>query len=260
MIRRPPRSTLFPYTTLFRSRVRLQPPDAARRAGEDELILAREPPQRKTEEREREAIETVRRPPSPPDGRARAEVQVQPHELRGKSLPHEPGGEEPLADLAYEGAALPASQVELGELLRNGRAAFGDPAEVPRDGAREPAGTERRNPPGTIEEVAILVSRGGDADERRGAQVFGGRPVCFEIGAEEPGGLLHADTAGESERSDQRRHGASDERPAEHRRYRPEMLARVVRHDADQRAQSFSFAAHCTSLIRRSACSVSAGV
>src|SRR2546422_6108600 len=30
MIRRPPRSTLFPYTTLFRSR---QPPDAVPRAG-----------------------------------------------------------------------------------------------------------------------------------------------------------------------------------------------------------------------------------
>src|SRR3712207_8384945 len=31
MIRRPPRSTLFPYTTLFRSRVRLGPPDLRHR-------------------------------------------------------------------------------------------------------------------------------------------------------------------------------------------------------------------------------------
>src|SRR5256885_6887473 len=86
MIRRPPRSTLFPYTTLFRSRVRLQPPDAARRAGEDELILAREPPQRKTEEREREAIETVRRTPIAADRRSRAEVQVQPQDRKSTRL------------------------------------------------------------------------------------------------------------------------------------------------------------------------------
>src|SRR3712207_8242582 len=32
MIRRPPRSTLFPYTTLFRSRVAALPPDARHRA------------------------------------------------------------------------------------------------------------------------------------------------------------------------------------------------------------------------------------
>src|SRR2546422_6274466 len=34
MIRRPPRSTLFPYTTLFRSRPRAQPRDRARGAVE----------------------------------------------------------------------------------------------------------------------------------------------------------------------------------------------------------------------------------
>src|SRR3712207_7791999 len=32
MIRRPPRSTLFPYTTLFRSALRPQPPEAGRDA------------------------------------------------------------------------------------------------------------------------------------------------------------------------------------------------------------------------------------
>src|SRR3712207_9491278 len=36
MIRRPPRSTLFPYTTLFRSRRRLQPGVAPARSGGDE--------------------------------------------------------------------------------------------------------------------------------------------------------------------------------------------------------------------------------
>src|SRR2546426_9397002 len=33
MIRRPPRSTLFPYTTLFRSRRHSRPPDRRRHAG-----------------------------------------------------------------------------------------------------------------------------------------------------------------------------------------------------------------------------------
>src|SRR5262245_65628491 len=32
-LRRPPRSTLFPYTTLFRSHARARPPVSARRAG-----------------------------------------------------------------------------------------------------------------------------------------------------------------------------------------------------------------------------------
>src|SRR5260370_1745491 len=35
MIRRPPRSTLFPYTTLFRSRVALRRLDRLRRGGDD---------------------------------------------------------------------------------------------------------------------------------------------------------------------------------------------------------------------------------
>src|SRR5260221_9674872 len=35
MIRRPPRSTLFPYTTLFRSPALLREPDAGIRLGED---------------------------------------------------------------------------------------------------------------------------------------------------------------------------------------------------------------------------------
>src|SRR4051812_49781672 len=40
MIRRPPRSTLFPYTTLFRSRMRRLPPDAAERAWLQNVIGA----------------------------------------------------------------------------------------------------------------------------------------------------------------------------------------------------------------------------
>src|SRR2546430_10284147 len=41
MIRRPPRSTLFPYTTLFRSRLRERRDDARRRALHARLLFAR---------------------------------------------------------------------------------------------------------------------------------------------------------------------------------------------------------------------------
>src|SRR2546422_7358390 len=47
MIRRPPRSTLFPYTTLFRSPIAVEPaaaapdPGRARREGEREHVVAR---------------------------------------------------------------------------------------------------------------------------------------------------------------------------------------------------------------------------
>src|SRR2546426_7239238 len=48
MIRRPPRSTLFPYTTLFRSRERAgQPPRALRRASRGKPSLDRAPPRRR---------------------------------------------------------------------------------------------------------------------------------------------------------------------------------------------------------------------
>src|SRR5688572_31521963 len=43
MIRRPPRSTLFPYTTLFRSDVRTEPRLARHRVREVELQLLLEP-------------------------------------------------------------------------------------------------------------------------------------------------------------------------------------------------------------------------
>src|SRR4051794_41363685 len=43
MIRRPPRSTLFPYTTLFRSRVHAREPERGARCDE-ELSLRRERP------------------------------------------------------------------------------------------------------------------------------------------------------------------------------------------------------------------------
>src|SRR3989475_3566484 len=44
MIRRPPRSTLFPYTTLFRSRRRVPPRSAAGRAPRRRDFAARLPP------------------------------------------------------------------------------------------------------------------------------------------------------------------------------------------------------------------------
>src|SRR5260370_10366137 len=37
MIRRPPRSTLFPYTTLFRSPAEARPPDPARHGRDDQI-------------------------------------------------------------------------------------------------------------------------------------------------------------------------------------------------------------------------------
>src|SRR3712207_6889442 len=40
MIRRPPRSTLFPYTTLFRSRAQLPPARLSRRPGRQALLRA----------------------------------------------------------------------------------------------------------------------------------------------------------------------------------------------------------------------------
>src|SRR3712207_7543835 len=48
MIRRPPRSTLFPYTTLFRSRVRVhvEQPQHAGRAGEARARVAGDRPRR----------------------------------------------------------------------------------------------------------------------------------------------------------------------------------------------------------------------
>src|SRR5438128_12462110 len=39
MIRRPPRSTLFPYTTLFRSQKRIQHRIGTSRAGKDEVLV-----------------------------------------------------------------------------------------------------------------------------------------------------------------------------------------------------------------------------
>src|SRR5258705_3697553 len=49
MIRRPPRSTLFPYTTLFRSRSRRRRARSRRRGGTDR----RPPPPRRTRPRDR---------------------------------------------------------------------------------------------------------------------------------------------------------------------------------------------------------------
>src|SRR3712207_8287168 len=59
MIRRPPRSTLFPYTTLFRSRQRRACPEEDE---QDEADLEDEP-ERPRNEREREDVER-RQPPA----------------------------------------------------------------------------------------------------------------------------------------------------------------------------------------------------
>src|SRR6266571_5812406 len=50
MIRRPPRSTLFPYTTLFRSTHRKTPTRASRRRSSTSTSRSRSPPLRRSEE------------------------------------------------------------------------------------------------------------------------------------------------------------------------------------------------------------------
>src|SRR2546426_4773574 len=67
MIRRPPRSTLFPYTTLFRSR-RCSPPRAARRSGA--LSGPGRPPSRLPPLQEPTGVEDQRRDPVAHDGRS----------------------------------------------------------------------------------------------------------------------------------------------------------------------------------------------
>src|SRR2546427_7804238 len=69
MIRRPPRSTLFPYTTLFRSRRRVPPRSAAGRAPRRRDFAARLPPRaarRRHGDRSRAPPE-LRYPPAQPD-------------------------------------------------------------------------------------------------------------------------------------------------------------------------------------------------
>src|SRR3989454_9074342 len=88
MIRRPPRSTLFPYTTLFRSVV--ANPDDLR------LIEARKPHQHAVEARE--CLVAVPRDRPPPMDARRIEPRPAPLVLMPVPVPdehiHEPGGKE----------------------------------------------------------------------------------------------------------------------------------------------------------------------
>src|SRR2546430_11746684 len=77
MIRRPPRSTLFPYTTLFRSRRRLRPWATRRRAGVDGEAL-----------RERDGREGDQRGHTDPR-RCRLHERVPPRALLARRAPHE---------------------------------------------------------------------------------------------------------------------------------------------------------------------------
>src|SRR2546427_7231676 len=81
MIRRPPRSTLFPYTTLFRSR----PPPAVRRSREDHLGdggARREGQRRRLRPRDPDGP-----PPRPADGRVPRALRSEEHtsELQSQS-------------------------------------------------------------------------------------------------------------------------------------------------------------------------------
>src|SRR3712207_8551949 len=55
MIRRPPRSTLFPYTTLFRSRVGHAPEDDSRQGLLDPGVVERLPDRRRRRRRDRKS-------------------------------------------------------------------------------------------------------------------------------------------------------------------------------------------------------------
>src|SRR2546422_1526582 len=60
MIRRPPRSTLFPYTTLFRSPDALAAPRADRAEGGRRESLPREPANRRSRDRDRGRLRALR--------------------------------------------------------------------------------------------------------------------------------------------------------------------------------------------------------
>src|SRR5688572_32105921 len=82
MLRRPPRSTLFPYTTLFRSRLRRDPRRAARRPARHRLLLPRDDrPQRG------QAIEMLglKREGRAGDGARRARSEEHTSELQSQS-------------------------------------------------------------------------------------------------------------------------------------------------------------------------------
>src|SRR3712207_7554947 len=76
MIRRPPRSTLFPYTTLFRSDRHAHEQVDERRVGErhgrEDLALVEEPPRRR-ERDEHEHVEGAERQRPPHVGEPRSE-------------------------------------------------------------------------------------------------------------------------------------------------------------------------------------------
>ena len=250
-------------------RMGAQPVHPARRCAEHQLILARQPPQRQPEESERQAVQPVGGTPGPADGRSGAEVQIETGDLVRRRLPDDPGREERFAQLVRDRGAPALSQVELGELLRNGRSAFGNAAQVADHGTQEARRAERWQPRGSVEESAILVSGSGRRDEQGGAQVRIGGAVLRELLAEERRRLLHAHAARQRERRDQPRSGGRRHRAPCGRGCAapvpPETSRRAARPAAAGRGGTKNGRCrgapdHRVSPMRRSTCSVSAGV
>src|SRR2546426_12496192 len=92
MIRRPPRSTLFPYTTLFRSRpaeLLVQEPD---RGCDDRHIAQREGQHDLPAQRHQLIVAEARQGPAHPDEEEQEETDLdQEHRERGQQLHHGPG-------------------------------------------------------------------------------------------------------------------------------------------------------------------------
>jgi len=120
-------------------RVGTQPLHPARRGAQHEIWSApRQPAQRQCRTTPAESRF------SPSAGRRAVPIEVAALRFRytpaissGAALAHEPGGEERFPPLVQQIAPRAFAQVELGELLRDGRAALMDPAQVPDQRPRD---------------------------------------------------------------------------------------------------------------------------
>ena len=149
--------------------MRAQPLDAARRSAEHQLVLPREPAEGEAEQRQRESVQPVGGAAHRPHRRAGAQVQVQTRDLIGSGLAHEPGGEKGFAQLVEDARARSLAQVQLGKLLRNGRATLRDPCQISRQRAHDPQRTQGRHPARPVEESAVLVTSRRGRHQGRGA-------------------------------------------------------------------------------------------
>ena len=199
--------------------MRPEPFHAARGGAEHQLVLAREPAQRQPEQSEGETVKAVSRPPHRSHRRASAQVEIEPRDLFRRGLANEPDGEHRLLELGENANAPSGPQVELGELLRNGRAALWDSAQVSHDRADQSRGAERRDPPRPPEEGTVFVSRRRCRHQRCRPDVRRRCAINRQIGGEERRSLLPPHSTGQRQRRDE--------------------------HDGDRGQQSSDAACHC---------------